>query len=77
MTYPSPTHIPDPAKGRALIAERLAALKERIATQPAPTPTPATIRVSLDEWPAFAEKRNISRVHVEWRGGELYVEKLA
>ncbi len=76
MTRPSSLHIPDPAKGRAQLAERLAALNEKIASQQVPV-VPATIRVSLEDWPAFAEKRNISRVHVEWRGGELYVERLA
>jgi hypothetical protein len=76
MTRPSPLHIPDPAKGRAQLAERLAALNERIASQQVPV-APTVTRVSLEDWPAFAAKRNISRVHVEWRAGELFVERLA
>lgn len=68
--FTSPSHIPDPAKAKADLNAKLAALRARLTT---PVPAPETfvaageaVTVKFDDLPAFYAARGITRVTVDF-----------
>ena len=68
--FTTPQHIPDPAKAKAELAAKLAALRERFNAPPAPAPetfvTSEAVTVKFDDLPAFFAARGVTRVTVDF-----------